>query len=424
MPFAGDEQGARAAIENLRTLDTRPGDVLILADNSGVAPAAAGVEVVRARAERSPSHARNVGAKLAATEWILFIDADCRVTEDLLDAYFAGSIVSGVGALAGEVVPAPGALTLAARYAGSRNFLRQEAHLAHTYRPRAVAANVMVRRTAFEQVGGFYEGLRAAEDTDFSWRLQAAGWGLELRPAARVEHRYRSTVSELRRQWRGYAAGRAWLARRYDGFEPEPALLRAAGRVVHLRRRGPRESVASAAQGPAVTASPLERARFLALDALLGLDELAGFALSNRPSDDDGEPAQVVLVADRFPVQDDPMVDFARTLAGARVEAAARPQAADPDASRGLRVHYREDDGFATRVLALARLAGRHPGRSVADVLSSHRGDPSLLALAPAAVRLERDEGARVHVLGGQHARAAALRLARLAGRSLGAPGT
>ena len=90
--------------------------------------------------------------------------------------------------------------------------------------PRAVAANLLVRRAAFEAVGGFYEGVRAAEDTDFSWRLQRAGWRLEGRREATVEHRYRTTVRALRRQWRGYAAGRAWLGRRYDGFAPEPAL--------------------------------------------------------------------------------------------------------------------------------------------------------------------------------------------------------
>src|ERR1019366_7475177 len=97
------------------------------------------------------------------------------------------------------------------------------AHLAHSYSPRALAANLMVQREAFEQIGGFYEGLRAAEDTDFSWRLHAAGWRLDFCPEARVQHRYRTTVRELRRQWRGYAAGRAWLARLYEGFEAPAA---------------------------------------------------------------------------------------------------------------------------------------------------------------------------------------------------------
>jgi hypothetical protein len=167
-------------------------------------------------------------------------------------------------------VPAAGARTLAERYGASRNFLGQQAHLSHPYRPRAVAANLLVRRVAFEQLGGFVEGVRAGEDTDFSWRLQDASWQLEPRPA-RVAHRYRATISELRRQWRGYAAGRAWLATRYPGFEPEPALARAL--------RG-RRSGGGGAGGP--RPSVRDRLLFAALDVVLGIEELIGLRSSNR----------------------------------------------------------------------------------------------------------------------------------------------
>src|ERR1019366_7977325 len=148
-------------------------------------------------------------------------------------------------------------------YGAARSFLGQAAHLAHPYLPRAAAANLLVRRRAFELVGGFYEGVRAAEDTDFSWRLQRSGWRLEARPQARVRHRYRTSLEALRRQWRGYAAGRAWLSRRYEDFVPEPALRRALRRVI-----GRRSATPAARRGSHPPPGPLsrrDRGAFLAL---------------------------------------------------------------------------------------------------------------------------------------------------------------
>ncbi|MGO9900396.1 MAG: glycosyltransferase family 2 protein [Solirubrobacteraceae bacterium] len=280
VPFAGDAPAAREATQMLLALDVSPGDELILSDNSGTASRdTSTVRVVRATGERSPAHARNAGAARAHADWILFLDADTRAPTDLLDTYFATDVAPTVGILAGEIRAAPGASTLAARYGAARNFLGQEAHLAHPFRPRAAAANLLVRRAAFAAAGGFREGLRAAEDTDFCWRLQELGWTLELRQHAAVEHSYRMSIGELRRQWRAYAAGRAWLAREYPGFHPEPAVKRALRRAA---ARIPRDGDALQ-QVPAVPGNRLERAQFLALDVLLAIEELIGFRLRNGP---------------------------------------------------------------------------------------------------------------------------------------------
>jgi GT2 family glycosyltransferase len=444
MPFGGPSEEAASALESLYAVDVRPGDELILADNSPGAgsasepqpqsPGGVPVTVVAVSGERSPAHARNAGAAEASAEWILFLDSDCWPLPDLLEAYFAVPVSDDVGALAGEVVGSSDGRSLAERYGTARNFLSQQDHMSHPFLPRAAAANLLVRRSAFAAVGGFYEGVRAAEDTDFTWRLQQAGWRLELRREARVEHRYRASVAQLRRQWRSYAAGRAWLARRYDGFAPEPAVVRGLGRLGQRLRvtvpKPDREARPTGAPSGVVTDrshggppahSWRENAPFLALDALLAFEELAGFALSNRPGyhrSDGG--AEVILVADEFPRRGDPLVELAATLGRARIEAVARPKAPDLEAARELTIHYLEDDGAAMRAAAALTIAAVHPLRVLRDLSARGSEEPSTWSLAPAARRLERDRSARVHALGGTSAHARARRLARLASRPIG----
>jgi hypothetical protein len=127
----------------------------------------------------------------------------------------------------------------------------------------------------------------------------------------------------------------------------------------------------------------------------------------------------VVLVADRFPARGDPLVDFARTVDNARVEAGARPQSPWLEVVRELEISYSEDDGVASRALALAWLLLRHPIRALQDTRHRRAGERTLRSLAPAALRVERSHADRIHPLGGTEVQTVARRLAALTGRGL-----
>ena len=284
VPFAGPSAAADAVIGMLGVLDTQPGDELIIADNSGtVPPDPNGVTVVRAQREASASHARNTGAAAAGNAWMLFLDADVIAPRDLLDSFFEHDIDDRVGAVTGDIAGIPDTRTLAARYGTARNFLGQRSHVNNPVRPRASSANLLVRRAAFERVDGYTEGIWAGEDTDFTWRLQAAGWTLAFNEHAVVQHAYRETLRELGRQWRGYAAGARWLSERYPDFKPDPGLNRGArillarlriGRGVEVRADG-RSSESSAAL------SRWDRIQFLFVQCYLGVEEQIGLRMSN-----------------------------------------------------------------------------------------------------------------------------------------------
>lgn len=286
VPFAGDRAAGEQALALLRGLELRSTDERILADNSGtVPPDPPDVTVLSATAERSPAHARNTGARAAANPWILFLDADVHAPADLVDRFFDNApIPEQVGAVTGDITGFIATPTLAARYGASRNFLGQRSHLANPYKPRASSANLLVRRAAFDAVDGYVEGVRAGEDTDFTWRLQDGGWGLAFAPEAVVHHRYRESLSDLRRQWRGYAAGARWLESRWPGFHPDPGLNRLA-RIL-LRRLGIGPGVAFRADGNTARAnaqlSRVERLKFLFVQCVLGIEEQIGLRQSNH----------------------------------------------------------------------------------------------------------------------------------------------
>ncbi len=276
VPFAGDGADAAAALGELEGLALRPGDELILADNSadGVVAAQGDVRVARAPRIGSSYYARNTGAEAASNEWLLFVDSDTLLPASLIDAYFETAPASATGLIAGEIAGDERQPGLIARYLRSRGHLGAEDPLGRGPTPAAGTANLLVRRRAWSELGGFAEVVSGA-DFEFAWRAGRAGWRVEFRPGARVGHRHPERLSGALAKARRYGAGQRWVERRFPGAARRPGLAR---------------ELARAAAGILVWSAAIrfERAAFKGLDALWIANYWSGWWFgSNEP----GPPA-------------------------------------------------------------------------------------------------------------------------------------
>lgn len=155
--------------------------------------------------------ARNTGIKATKAEILVFTDADCRPQPDWLEHLVQPFLDPQVGIVAGEVVALPGD-TLLERYADRHATLSQKHTLAHPFCPYGQTANLAVRRQILEQVGLFRPYLTTGGDADLCWRiLQQSNWQIQFAEQAIVQHRHRSTLSDLRSQWRRYGRSNRYL---------------------------------------------------------------------------------------------------------------------------------------------------------------------------------------------------------------------
>jgi GT2 family glycosyltransferase len=74
--------------------------------------------------------------------------------------------------------------------------------------PHAATANLGVRRSVHEKVGGFDESWKRLMDTDYCWRIQLSGFPLNYAPGALVFMRTRDSILSMVKQ--------AWLWGRFN----------------------------------------------------------------------------------------------------------------------------------------------------------------------------------------------------------------
>jgi GT2 family glycosyltransferase len=157
------------------------------------------------------SMARNIGLSAAVGSVVAYTDADVRVDPDWLTYLVQPFLTSDAVASGGpNVVPAddPWVAQCVARAPGGPTHVLFDDRIAE----HVPGCNMAFRRDALLAIGGFNPiYLRAGDDVDVCWRLQARGWRIGFAPAALVWHRHRPSIRAYWRQQVGYGEGETWL---------------------------------------------------------------------------------------------------------------------------------------------------------------------------------------------------------------------
>jgi glycosyltransferase involved in cell wall biosynthesis len=182
--------GTLAAVNAAGRALGRPYEIVVADDASTDRTAeiarAAGARVVSVE-RRQIAAVRNAGARAAAGSMFIFVDADTLVNEAVVAA--AATAIEAGAAGGGSDVKFDGVLPLHGRI--------MAATFVPIYRWFGLAAGCFIfcSRAAFEGIGGFDEGLFAAEEAVFSLALHRQGKFVNLRESVTTSGRKLRTHS-------------------------------------------------------------------------------------------------------------------------------------------------------------------------------------------------------------------------------------
>ena len=161
----------------------------------------------------TPGAGRYVGGRHADGELVLFVDGDMVLNEGWLPAAIDRVREEGVAAVDGHLDEAPA-----------------DAELREVDSVRGVA---LYDAEALATVGGFDPFLRAVEDIQLGYELEAAGYRLLRLPVVAADHPGADMVSESFRRWRnGYTRGNGQAIRKSTS---SPSMV--ARHVYRMRQR-------------------------------------------------------------------------------------------------------------------------------------------------------------------------------------------
>ena len=173
------------------------------------------------KSNSGPGLSRNYGAERAKNEWLVFVDSDVIVERDYIQNIKANISQTPTDAFGGadKAHQDFNWLQKAISYSMTSVFttggIRGNKNAVGRFQPRSF--NMGVRKTAFQQVGGFSE-MRIGEDPDLSMTLWERGFTTRFYDDIAVYHKRRATLGKFAKQVYQFGCARPILNQRHPQY--------------------------------------------------------------------------------------------------------------------------------------------------------------------------------------------------------------
>ncbi len=165
------------------------------------------LRIIDASDVRGVAHVRNVAVRASRAPLVVFADADDEVADEWLEHVVAALARHSAVASRFDKHRLNSPELRASRELAQEHGLSQ--HNYAPFLPHAGGSGLGVRVDVHDAIGGFDERLLRLADTDYSWRLQLAGYDLHYEPKALVYVRFRDAPAA--------ALGQAFRYGRFNG---------------------------------------------------------------------------------------------------------------------------------------------------------------------------------------------------------------
>ena len=225
IPVKNRPQDIRECLTSLASLDYPRGKVEIIVVNDGSTDSTAkmiqtfDIKAIHLPQSIGASACRNLAAREANGDLLGFTDSDCVPHPHWLrelSPYFNDQRVGIVGGYVSNFY----SRSRLDRYEEVKSSLNMGPHSFKAENGKSLTAyvpscNLIIRKKAFAEAGGFDKDLKVGEDVDLCWRTRKLGYHLLYVPRGEVKHKHRNDVLQMLKRRFDYGTSEALLYLRH-----------------------------------------------------------------------------------------------------------------------------------------------------------------------------------------------------------------